>query len=364
MIKKMSKLKLLTLLVGVLIWSACSSGEKGAAPFSPDDVKKAESVATPTATSEDGVKYEISLALDGDFFVSDEPITRGEYDYDIYGINIYYDKEKDGISDDIYAYGIFDNKASMKVELLGGYKYKFVCDMIPDAKNLLDMDNIGSFGEPFGTKSNRAPLNNAFVIGQGTKLSSLGSGAILRANATAATTYAPITRYYGELTDYTPTQNGIATIHLKRYNFGMKFVVNGMQDDTKVTINAGDFASWAITDPAQLADSYIFCCPTIRNEDWSADYAIKVKYEKLDPTPTINYNTYQWTEKETSKTITFKRNVLTTITIDLDALVRNYTGYDGPIGIEEEEMGADNVINMGFDNNGIFDIIVDPQQND
>ena len=86
--------------------------------------------------------------------------------------------------------------------------------------------------------------------------------------------------------------------------------------------------------------------------------------KKLDPTPTINYNTYQWTEKETSKTITFKRNVLTTITIDLDALVRNYTGYDGPIGITEEEMDADNVINMGFDNDGVFDIIVDPQQNE
>lgn len=344
----------------VLLWSACSSGEKGTAPFSPDEVKKAE----PAPDPEEGKVYEVSLALDGDFFVFDEPMTRAaDSGDDIYGINVYYDKEKDGVTNDIYAWGLFDSRSSMRIQLLGGYKYKFVCDMIPNSKNLLSMSNTGGFGEPFGTTKTRANLNNSFVVGNTTALTSLGSGSILRVNATAATTYAPITRYYGVLDNYSPTEGGTATINLKRYNFGAAFVINGMQEDTKLTINLGDFASWSITSTAQLADSYLFCCPAIGDVNWSENYAVNVKYEKLDPTPTINYNTYQWTEKETSKTITFKRNVLTTITIDLDALVRNYTGYDGPIGITEEEMGADNVINMGFDNDGIFDIIVDPQQN-
>ena len=345
----------------VLLWSACSSGEKGTAPFSPDEVKKAETAPDP----EVGKVYEVSLAVDGDFFVFDEPMTRAsDSTDDIYGINVYYDKEKDGVTNDIYAWGLFDSRSSMRIQLLGGYKYKFVCDMIPNAKNLLSMSNTGGFGEPFGTTSTRANLNNTFVIGNTTALTSLGSGSILRVNTTAATSYAPITRYYGVLDNYSPTEGGTATINLKRYNFGAAFVINGMQEDTKLTINLGDFASWSITSTAQLADSYLFCCPSLGNENWSADYDVKVKYEKLNPTPTINYNTYQWTEKQTSKTITFKRNVLTTITIDLDALVRNYTGYNGPIGITEEEMGAENVINMGFDNDGVFDIIVDPQQND
>ena len=357
----MSKLKLLILFVSVLIWSACSSGEGGTSSFSPDEVSSA---GTTTTEPQDGVKYEISLALDGDFFVFDEPITRAsDSTDDIYGINVYYDKEKDGVTDDVYAYGLFDSRSSMRIELLGGYKYKFVCDMIPNAKNLLSMSNTGGFGEPFGTTSARANLNNSFVVGNTTALTSLGSGSILRANATAATTYAPITRYYGVLDNYVPTDGGTATINLKRYNFGAAFVINGMQEETKVTIGIGTFATLSLTSTTQLADSYLFCCPALGDVNWNANYSVNVKYEKLDPTPTINNNTYQWTEKETSKTITFKRNVLTTITIDLDALVRNYTGYDGPIGITEEEMGAENVINMGFDNDGVFDIIVDPQQN-
>ena len=60
---------------------------------------------------------------------------------DLYGINVYYDKERDGNINDVYGYGLFDNIADMNISLLTGYKYKFVCSLVKDGKNEVAYNN-------------------------------------------------------------------------------------------------------------------------------------------------------------------------------------------------------------------------------
>ena len=71
----------------------------------------------------------VSLNLTGDFDVdvTQDPLTRATSTNDAYGINVYYDKEGDGTTNDIYAYGLFDNVADMTITLLSNHKYKFIC---------------------------------------------------------------------------------------------------------------------------------------------------------------------------------------------------------------------------------------------
>ena len=72
----------------------------------------------------EGEKYTVSLNIDGDFDLSvdQNPLTKAT-PVDAYGINVYYDKEGDGVTDNIYAYGLFDNVPDMTITLLSNHKY-------------------------------------------------------------------------------------------------------------------------------------------------------------------------------------------------------------------------------------------------
>ena len=81
----------------------------------------------------------VSLKLDGDFdaFVDQEPMTKAGTSNDAYGINVYYDKEGDGATNDPYAYGLFDNVADMTITLLSKHKYTVQCTLVKNARNVL-----------------------------------------------------------------------------------------------------------------------------------------------------------------------------------------------------------------------------------
>ena len=73
--------------------------------------------------------YEVSLNLSGDYIdVTESPLSRADEPKKYYAIDVLCMKT-DGTqsSYSAYAYGVFDNLEDMKITLLGGYKYKFVC---------------------------------------------------------------------------------------------------------------------------------------------------------------------------------------------------------------------------------------------
>ena len=178
-----------------------------------------------------GTPITVSLGVGGDVNVSSSPLTKGPADQGIYGINVYFDKEKDGKTDNIYAYGLFDNISDMVITLLSGYKYRFACTYARNGEHSLyygqyDGNKYQGYAKPFQTnKKSSTQLGNAFVYSNSTGeyLSGIGTGDAVICNLStgAATnqTYPRIYRFYGELDSYSPVAGGTVTIPLKRTNY-------------------------------------------------------------------------------------------------------------------------------------------------
>ena len=177
--------------------------------------------------------YTVSLGFSGEIEVGYEPLRSAENN-DLYGIQVYTapaDAEGN-ISWTNYAYGLFDDPTNIKIDLLGGYQYKFEATMVKDGKEKIYHYNY-SYDDPFcsniptGTNSftsKSTPISTSFNygatymrLGYG-RTSLAGYGSEDRPNAE---------RYYGELEGYTPSYNGRATIDMGRISYGIKFIAQG-----------------------------------------------------------------------------------------------------------------------------------------
>ena len=302
----------------------------------------------------------VALKLSGDFSVdvTQDPITKASTN-DAYGINVYYDKEGDGATNDVYAYGLFDNVGDMSITLLSGHKYKFTCGLVKDAKNVLYFGQAFSnpysgYAYPFQTSSSGSTLvGNRFIIGNGVYLSGIGAGGVhLKNNSSPSssnsTQYASINRYYGETDQYEPVPNGTVDIYLKRVVFGAKFVISGVVGGS-LSVTCGDFFNQSYTtDDSGTEKIYSFTNPW---DCWKNE-------TPLSATVSINYTSNRggslW-NLSNSQSITFRRNVMTTVTINVSPDLSKAS-----LSFTEEPLGDDNDINIGINTDGLIDIIVNP----
>ena len=180
-----------------------------------------------------GKYYTVALDLQGevaDFTVTQEPLTKveGEPTNDLYVINVY-SKPASGGSYTQYAYGTFDRTGGMVVNLLEGNLYQFRVTLIKDAKDKLywETDSIYAW---YGV-SNRPVLLNRFELQtwNGTYYGADQERIYLK---DFEDPYArPILdRYYGEVTDYEPVENGKIAVDLYRVVFGVRVNVTGLEE--------------------------------------------------------------------------------------------------------------------------------------
>ena len=303
----------------------------------------------------------VKLDVDGDFDVSVDqaPLTRAGTPADAYGINVYYDKEGDGNTDDLYAYGLFDNVADMSITMLSNHKYKVVCTLIKDARSALYFGQ--AFGNaysgycyPFQTNSSGSTLlGNRFIIGTTTYLSGINEGSAHIAATTSpsssnATPNASVQRYYGQTDQYEPVPNGTINVYLKRVFFGAKFVVTGVKEGS-LTVTCGNFFEKTYT-ADEVGEGKIYSFTDIYN-CW------------LRETPMTATISFQYTSNRgtlwnitQSQDISFQRNVMTTVNI---ALNPDLSG--GIFNLTEEPLDNENIINIGINTDGLIDIIVNPE---
>ena len=333
------------LLLMMLTTAACS-----------DDIKNEQ--ITPL---EEPVYYNVSLNFGGEISVGEEPLTRGTATNDIYGINVYVDTDGDGKITEHYAYGLFDNKEDMTISLLSGYKYAFECSLVKNAKNTLyygsAFDNLYSgFAYPFQNTSTKSTMiGNEFVLGTAYLNGLTGSDAHIAGGATPttsnATTQSPnINRFYGVLDEYVPVQGGVANIYLKRMVFGAKLVINGVEDGTVAVSGLWGGLNQTVTEDYE-GTATIYTVPSITDcwgseEEYTFTKTVSLKYTSNRGTAWDLYNTLD---------VTFKRNTLTTITINVSPDLAS-----GDITLTEEEMGDDNVIDLEIDTNGVINTPVNP----
>lgn len=286
--------------------------------------------------------YTVSLGFEGDYIsTSETPLSKaGEtVKKKIYGINVYY-KEDDESAYKHYAYGLFDNVEDMTISLISEYKYKFECTVVKEDEDILYCTSSNEYGSPFGNTY----LANKFIVS--TTSSDYFSDFKF-------TTRPKMDRFYGELAGYTPNVNGKVNINLKRTVFALKFVVTPPSDGT-LNISSYNIIRSGINvssndDIFETESLYTFYSVY---ECWKAEnYSESI-------TIVLIWKRANGVTQRFEKTITVKRNVLTTVNISV-----NGSTADASIGFNEEStpMGNESV-DVNFDGGSLEDNDVKPNE--
>ena len=183
--------------------------------------------------------YHVNLAFAGEVAneveVSRDPLSKaGEVDTnDIYIINVYHKPPlESGYSK--YAYGVFDRLENMSLDLYEGTLYQFKATLIKDGKDKLKMYYDNTFH--WGGDNKTAELENQFIIGDWDFVSyDADRGPIYVKINDVDVEYQKMPkwiRYYGELTDYEPSENAIVSINLFKAICGVKINVTGLTEGT------------------------------------------------------------------------------------------------------------------------------------
>ena len=375
-----------------------------------------------------GETVNVSFAFKGDITVEESPLSKSAGEEtestDLYGINVYYDKERDGNIDDVYGYGLFDNIADMNISLLTGYKYKFVCSLVKDGKNKVAYNNYrfyyysSSYSSSADYSSTKGyclpfchsdqsyeedsfdysypegkyfyptyptPVGNEFILGSSYHLTGLGKGGTNNFKAGEDTViygnntyrwdydnggykqYPETDRYYGETTDYVPTEGGVVSIEMKRCVFGMKLNVTGVTDGT-----LGIFIDYDSIN-SNTSNPYAYFFYNGITSDYSTEEAIYT-FEDIYKcwSDAMLGNTYYknmymhviWergnsvTQTLETKQVSFKRNVLTTVNVTLNG-ASDENGFN--LDIESGEMADENA-DFEFDAGDMEDTPVEPTE--
>lgn len=295
---------------------------------------------TPENPAQEQEAYTVQLGFGGEWDVTYEPLTRGNDNNDLYGIQVYSalnNEEKTTWSK--YAYGLFDNVDNVTVSLLKGFKYKFVATMVVDGKDKLKKYYDG-FNAPFwisGQNDRKCFVENLFKYSSTDYLSYIDDG-LSYLEGLSGYFYHPNTeRFYGELIDYVPEEssNDKAKIHMKRTSFGAKFIAQGKLATAgrlEVLMTEAPAISIDLAQEKQHDDIYTFkyVKPAYDyqtgNYEEDIDVSINWHYDTEDGEVTVPLGTHK---------ITYKRNATTVVKINLEN-----TNVEGGLGFELAETGA------------------------
>lgn len=296
---------------------------------------------TPENPAQEQEVYTVQLGFGGEWDVTYEPLTRGNDNNDLYGIQVYSapnNEEKTTWSN--YAYGLFDNVDNVTVSLLKGFKYKFVATMVVDGKNVIAHNN-DSYNGPFafveGNSAYNCLIGNLFNYSSTCYFLWIGSGYSLLSGLSGSFYHPNTERFYGELIDYVPEEssNDKAKIHMKRTSFGAKFIAQGKLATAgrlEVLMTEAPAISIDLTQEKQHDDIYTFS-----NVKASYDYQTGNYEEDIDVSINWHYDTEdgEVTVPLGTHKITYKRNATTVVKINLEN-----TNVEGGLGFELVETGA------------------------
>ncbi|MBR3703137.1 MAG: hypothetical protein IKM12_06275 [Alistipes sp.] len=197
----MKRLKLFQILSLLLVATLCSCSKED------------------TPTQDEDKFYTVSLKFNGDITMADSPLTRGTSTDDLYGLLVWQDGS-------FFGSGLFDNVESMKVRLQSSKKYKFVVTAVKNGKNVLYGNS-----HPFGSSEHPLKLSNKLEGGNEHFYNYFRLGRS-KMKDDEYYNYPETDRFYGEVDNYTPTENGVVNMDLKRTAFGLQYKVSGVSDGT------------------------------------------------------------------------------------------------------------------------------------
>lgn len=295
--------------------------------------------ALPETSDQEQEYVTVQLGMGGELDVTYEPMTRGNDNNDLYGIQVYSaPKDQENPSWSYYAYGTFDDVDDLTVSLLKGFQYKFVATMVVDGKSKIycSTSNNG-YHYPFYVfgQGSYGSLDNKFTYSASSYISYIDAGySVLKDQSNY---YRPNTdRYYGELVGYVPedSSNDKAKIKMVRTSFQATFQAKGKLAVTGQLEILMDEAPAVVLDLAnekKHTDYYTFRFVKDAHDNKNSyeekiDVSINWYYQNEDgSTVTVPLGTHK---------ITYPRVQNTVLHINLEN-----TNVDGGIGFELTEVG-------------------------
>jgi hypothetical protein len=273
---------------------------------------------------QEGNYVTVNLGIGGEYIELDESplVTKVDHKSDIYAIQVH--TVTDGMMTTPYAQGVFTSLDNISIKLLEGSKYKFAATIVLDA-DIYDKGDgyvsceLGMIGTEF-----QYSTSHMGMIDQ-----TMGN-------------YERI-RFYGQLENYTPTQDATVTIDTKRTVYGAHFIAEGLTEG-QIEVKVGGLYTKTLT-PANYEYDGVFSFSSLYSA-WYGTYDMPASGHLVDyfTTKQISIN---WTKDDGSITplgtysVTFRRNVKTTIRIKAeDAGAPNgifLTREDAPMVDDDKE---------------------------
>lgn len=187
----------------------------------------------PENQEEEGKTYKVTLKFGGEITAEDSPLTRTDASDMLMGICIW-----KGTS--YFGGGLFDTMDNITVNLLAGSQYKFKCTMIKNGKQLFRSysNTLNECYYSFPNYYNYTYLKNSIYYHDISPTDYTGYQ--MNNTIDIASAYISSDRYYGEVMNYTPVENGTIDIDLKHTVVGVKYKISGLTDGTlALTVKRG-----------------------------------------------------------------------------------------------------------------------------
>ncbi|MBR2492453.1 MAG: hypothetical protein IKB64_03150 [Paludibacteraceae bacterium] len=264
-----------------------------------------------------GKEVIVSLGFDGDFEISESPLSRATSN-DLYFIQI--GQGSSASTAIMCAYGLFDDISKMKVKLIEGETYYFGAFILKDAKEVLKHTEYTYENSPFPFITE---LTNQFIFSDEDSYAASESQKI--GVFTMDYTYSDdniyqipnLDFYVGDATEYTVAENSNVTIYARRWAFGANFVAENITDGSvKICMKKDSYISPTIelTSSQSTNDDIYSYSPAICGSDMeNINLSVSFIWVKSDGTE-VTLGT---------PTINFKRNVKTTVKINVDNTLEN-----------------------------------------
>ena len=216
-------------------------------------------VPDPQQPTDEPKTFTVKLGVKGEISVSQNPLTRFTPDNrDLYGIQVYHKPASESTYVP-YAYGLFDNIDDVKLEVTENYNYNFEVMLVDDGKDKIFhdsilVDNVPYIGydRPFygynqysgASTSSLTKVTNEFTYAEDKYFKGKGttnkgfSSVYYKTTATNSNYPLGIDSYYGELDDYTPTEEGATIdIYLKHMIYGLKVQVGDFFTEGSIKVS-------------------------------------------------------------------------------------------------------------------------------
>lgn len=261
-------------------------------------------------------EYLVPIKMAGEILEIEEgPLTKAGENNDLYGFQIN-SKKAGETSYSPYAYGLFDDISDVKVKLISGAEYEFVCAMVRDGKNRIEGE-----GNQYFTPFNMHKANE-FVYSVSESKSLYNALSYLRNDGFYE--IPNIDRYYGKTEGVSPSSTTSISINMKRVVFGLKCITEGLTEgELKIRLihGSGFSPTMSIKAGGELFVEDIFTSNISVDDGFDIigySYTLEAIYIHSDKTKEIIVN----------EPVSFKRNKKTIVTIKINKDA-NDTGTKG-----------------------------------